>query len=212
MVLAPFYWAVAACFAVAYLLKIDQGSTLSRTLLKGVSVGTLALVTAFEGGPILLILALSFSALGDALLARRGELGIILGMCALAVGSLFLIVLFVNQEGLLGRDSMRMALQILAGVAFVVLLARQWSQLGELRAAAVAYGVLATGVCVFGLGLPPALWPASVGAGSIWASAALVALRPPRTSRSQFWRNSGVWLLYWCGLAATTAGILYPQH
>ncbi|MBI1621446.1 lysoplasmalogenase [Aquamicrobium zhengzhouense] len=87
--------------AFFYLLKQGDAPSWRRTAMKTAAVALLALLAALEGGPVLLVLALAISAVGDAFLAQNGRQRFLLGLGSFLIAHLAYIVLFW-QSGLGG--------------------------------------------------------------------------------------------------------------
>jgi uncharacterized membrane protein YhhN len=183
-------------------------------MLKTMSVAFLALIAFAEGGPLLLVLALGFCAVGDAFLALSAK-WLKAGMAAFAIGHALYIILFVNLGGGLGPDALRLVLQI--GLIRCAFFLYQWlnPELGAMRAPVLGYFVIIFGMAQLALGLPHAHWLATLGALMFLASDALLAgelFRFKPGARLRRWSPYAVWTLYWAGQAAITAGVLYPDR
>src|SRR5690606_40854198 len=85
-----------------YLLKQGDAPSWRRTAMKTAAVALLALLAALEGGPVLLVLALAISAVGDAFLAQNGRQRFLLGLGSFLIAHLAYIVLF--WRSVLGED------------------------------------------------------------------------------------------------------------
>lgn len=215
MDLTPIYWLIAALLAGLYFLRASDPPGLTRTMIKALSVAALALVALLAGGPILLVLALALCAVGDAFLAQAGEKALMAGMAAFGLGHLVYIVLFVNAGGGIGMDAVRIILQMGVLFATVGLGAWLWPDLGAMRTPVTIYMVLVGLMALLSLGMPASLWPATAGALMFLTSDALLAgelFKLPPASATRRWSGPAVWILYWLGQAAITAGFLYPQR
>ncbi len=213
MTLTPIYWLVAAALALLYLPRVGDPPGRTRTMLKTLSVLALAFVALVGGGFILLVIALILCAIGDAFLSRTGEGPLKAGMAAFAAGHLVYIALFLNLGGGVGADPLRIALQ--AGVALAAggLARWLWPSLGVMRMPVAGYVVVVALMTLLALGLPSSLWLVTVGALMFLTSDALLAgemFKLPADSSARRWTTPAVWILYWGGQAAITAGFLYP--
>lgn len=215
MNLTPIYWALAGVLAFIYLLRVGDPPGRTRTMVKTLSVAAPALVALMGGGYILLVLALLCCAAGDAFLAQKTETSLLYGMGAFGLGHLVYIVLFVNQSGGIGVDAVRIVLQ--AGVLLsTAWMARWlWPDLGALRIPVAIYIALVSFAAFLSLGLPNSLWLVTWGALLFFTSDALLAgelFKLPADSPTRKWSGPAVWILYWGGQAAITAGFLYPAR
>lgn len=215
MDLLPIYGALAALLAGLYLVRVTDPPGRTRTMLKTLSVLVLALVALIGGAYLLLVLALVCCAAGDALLSRPGDGALKAGMAAFGAGHLVYIVLFANQGGGVGMDAVRILFQIATLGACVMISRWLWPDLGALRTPVAIYMALVTLTALLALGLPNSLWPVTIGALMLLTSDALLAgelfkLTPDSPTRA--WSSPAIWLLYWGGQAAITAGFLYPHR
>jgi uncharacterized membrane protein YhhN len=165
------------------------------------------------GGFILLVIGLVLCAVGDAFLSRAGEGPLKAGMAAFAAGHLVYIGLFLNLGGGMGADPLRIGLQVAVLLAAGGLARWLWPSLGSMRAPVAGYVVVVASMALLALGLPPSLWLVTVGALMFLTSDALLAgemFKLPAGDAARRWTSPAVWLLYWGGQAAITAGFLYP--
>jgi uncharacterized membrane protein YhhN len=136
-------------------------------------------------------------------------------MAAFGLGHLLYIVLFVNQGGGVGFDGVRIGLQVAVLAATGLLTRWLWPSLGAMRAPVAIYIVLVSVTALVSLGLPDSLWLVTVGALVFMTSDALLSgelFKLPADSPVRRWSAPAVWVLYWVGQAAITAGFLYPQR
>jgi uncharacterized membrane protein YhhN len=215
--LSGIYWIIAAGLAGLYGLRMLNGApNLTRTMVKALSIGMLAVVTLMANGPLILFLALIFSAIGDAFLAmdskdtaKRPFLPA--GMGAFFIAQLLYILLFLNGGGGAGLDVMRLILQgmLIAGAAAIT--AWIWPGLGDLKWPVVAYMGAVTMMALTAVGLPAPLALASLGAVMFLVSDAVLAgelFRLPPDHPARCWTPYAVWGLYWGGQALITAAFL----
>jgi uncharacterized membrane protein YhhN len=79
----PWLWALSVGAALAYgLVFVERPPSASRTLVKCVAVGALAVIAYLEGGSVMLAIALAFCALGDAFLAGDPKRWLPFGLAA----------------------------------------------------------------------------------------------------------------------------------
>lgn len=215
MELTPIYWALATGLAAYYLMRVADPPGRTRTMVKVLSVVALALVALIGDGYLLLVLALALCAVGDGFLAQKGEAPLRCGMLAFGLGHLVYVVLFANQGGGIADSFVRIVLQLAVAGAAVALAAWLWPDLGALRVPVTIYMVLVSLTALLALGLPDSLWLVTIGALLFMTSDALLAgelFKLPEDSPARRWSTPAVWLLYWGGQAAITAGFLYPDR
>lgn len=148
--------AALAC-ALTYLALTARPASLLRSALKTASVALLAVEAAVQSGPLLLILALSLCALGDALLSRETDGTFMAGIGAFAAGHLVYIALFLTHPAgdtdlILGKPGYAWTLVIL-GIVMATLLAQR---AGDLRGPVLAYIPIILGMGITVLALPEA--------------------------------------------------------
>ena len=136
-------------------------------------------------------------------------------MAAFGLGHLVYIVLFINQGGGIGIDAAHIGLQLAILLATAWLARWFWPDLGAMRTPVAIYMVLVALTALLSLGLPDSLWLVTLGALLFMTSDALLAgelfkLAPDSPTRR--WSSPAVWVLYWGGQAAITAGFLYPHR
>jgi uncharacterized membrane protein YhhN len=147
---------IAAAMAISYggWLVWQEPSHL-RTLVKTISIGSLSLLSFRLGGPMLLTVALGFSALGDAFLANKGERNFLFGLGAFLLAHLAYTGLFVASDdfgtGLSFNSHVAVAAVLIAISLLVV--RNLWPHLGVMRIPVVCYvfAILAMGIAATGL-------------------------------------------------------------
>jgi len=70
--------------AVIYASHWDMPPTLARSAAKTLAVAMLAVLAAMQGGPLLLVVALALSAVGDAFLSRDGDKAFLGGLASVS--------------------------------------------------------------------------------------------------------------------------------
>lgn len=147
---------IAAAMAISYgaWLVWQEPSNL-RTLVKTISIGSLSLLSFRLGGPVLLTIALAFSALGDAFLANKGEKNFLFGLGAFLLAHLAYTGLFLSSAEFgsgLSFNYHVAAASVLLLVAGLVL-RNLWPHLGAMRIPVVFYvcAILAMGIAASGL-------------------------------------------------------------
>lgn len=209
------YAGLAAGLAAYYLVRVGDPPGRTRTAVKVLSVLTLALVAFMAGGYMLLVLALVLCAIGDGFLAQKGEAQLQRGMLAFGLGHLVYVVLFANQGGGVAEGWPRLLLQLSVLLGAGAVARWLWPSLGALRTPVAIYMGLVTLTALLAIALPDSLWLVTVGALMFLTSDALLAgelFKLPANSPTRRWSSPTVWLLYWGGQAAITAGFLYPAR
>ncbi|MFY2826151.1 lysoplasmalogenase family protein [Ruegeria sp. MALMAid1280] len=148
------FWLAAIC-ALAYLPLSPRPATALRSLLKTLSVALLAVIALLGAAPLLLVLALSLCALGDALLSRETDSTFMAGIGAFAAGHLAYIALFLthpasDQALIFDRPVIFWSLIILGIVAATLLAPRA----GDLKIPVLAYIPIILGMGITVLALP----------------------------------------------------------
>jgi uncharacterized membrane protein YhhN len=213
MTLTPIYWLAALALALLYLPRVSDPPGRTRTMIKALSVVALAFVALIGGGPLLLVLALLLCAAGDAFLSRPGDGALKAGMLAFAAGHLVYVALFLNSGGGLGVDVVRILIQMAIAFAAAGMAWRLWPSLGAMRGPVAGYVAIVTLMTLLAVGLPPGLWIVSVGAVMFLVSDAILSFElfmPASDAALRRRAAFAVWVLYWGGQAAITAGYLYP--
>jgi uncharacterized membrane protein YhhN len=183
---------ISVTLALLFLLTISfQGLSLNFSLntssvdlfaiFKVGSILLLILFSARSGAPPALIAALSFSAVGDFLLAAR-QLGpldesklFLAGLIAFLGGHLCYIALFFRNLSRHQLPPLRRVSIVLVIAAFLLLLSRLWPSLGSIRLPVLLYAVaLSTMAITAQLSRFPS--SVAVGALSFFASDAMLAI------------------------------------
>lgn len=94
---AVFWFGIIA--AIIYLPFSENPPNWGRSLAKTVPLVALAAAAWIAGGPVLLVLALVLSALGDFALSRAGMRPFIAGLTAFAAAHIFYLILFTTLSG-----------------------------------------------------------------------------------------------------------------
>ncbi|MGB0959832.1 MAG: lysoplasmalogenase family protein [Halocynthiibacter sp.] len=90
---------VAIIIAVLYLKRTRHRTSTARSLRKTLPVLLFALIASLEGGPVALIVALAFAALGDFALSRDGDRAFLIGMAGFAICHIAYIWLLMPMMG-----------------------------------------------------------------------------------------------------------------
>ncbi|MEQ9505043.1 MAG: lysoplasmalogenase [Hyphomonas sp.] len=200
--------ALGAVYGAAFCYR-DRG--LAGLLIKTGSTALLALYAFLEGGPLLLVAALAFSALGDAFLAGKPERWLLPGMGAFFVAHAAYVPLFWS----LGADERTLAVLaaqivlVFGGAAFIRWL-MPWIERG-MRLPVIAYGAVILMMGAAALALPEAYRIVSLGALMFIASDVILSLqlfRKPADEPASVPSSLAVWILYFGGQALIAWGFL----
>jgi uncharacterized membrane protein YhhN len=199
--------------AVIYAFTLGMAPTLARSAAKALAVGMLAVLAALQGGPALLVVALAFSAIGDALLSRDGERALVSGIASNLVAHIVYIALFLRIGGglgAIGAEPLRIAIALAMAVFAIAVLAALMRRVGPaLRIPVVVAGLaaLTMGVCALTTSNPLVIG----GAALLLASDALVAVQTliiAAVSPHRGWVRLAVWVMYYAAQLAITLGVL----
>lgn len=198
--------AISVLGFVTYLFMLNRPTSLIRTTAKTVAVGALAGLALHAGGPMLLVLALALSAIGDAFLAHKGDVAFLGGLGSFLAAHIAYAVLFISSGAGFAEASLPglMAVIVFAMAMGTVMVRKA----GPLRFPVAAY-VLA--IAAMGLGGVTFGGLVLVGAALFMASDALLGAEKFLMSEtSSLWRmtSPAVWLLYYAGQLLITLGLL----
>jgi len=199
--------------AVIYAFTLGMPPGLARSAAKTLAVAMLAVLSALQGGPLLLVAALALSAVGDAFLSRDGEKAFLGGLASFLVAHIAYIALFLRSGGglgLLGTESWRGAIALALAVFVIVMLAALWRRVGPgLRIPIAIYvvAILAMGMAAL---TTNSAWVIG-GAVLFMASDGLLATEKflvAAISPHRAWMRFAVWVLYYAAQLAITLGFL----
>jgi len=199
--------------AVIYAFTLGMPQSLARSAAKTLAVAMLAVLAALQGGPLLLVVALALSAVGDAFLSRDGEKAFLGGLASFLVAHIVYIALFLRSGGglgLLGAESWRGAIALALAVFVVVMLAALWRRVGPgLRIPIACYvvAILAMGMAAL---TTNSAWVIA-GAVLFMASDGLLATEKflvAAISPHRAWMRFAIWGLYYAAQLAITLGFL----
>lgn len=148
--------AAFAAVAAAHLAALPAGAELLEHLTKPALMPLLAAYAYAAGAPRLLVAALLLSCGGDVLLQVGGDTPFLLGMGCFAAAHVAYVTLFVRGGALAPRRRTRTAGAAAGyGVAWAVLIALLWPDLGDLRVPVACYSLLlaSTAVTAAGIGV-----------------------------------------------------------
>jgi len=148
--------------AILYLFATDAAPSLRRTVIKTLAIALLALLAFMQGAPWLLILALAFSAVGDAALSRDGDAAFLGGLASFLAAHIAYIALFLSHGLGWFAPIAFSALLTIIGLLMAITTAGTLNILLRKVPAALRLPVLAYGVAIFAMGL------ASLTTGQPW--------------------------------------------
>lgn len=199
--------------AVIYAFTLGMPPRLARSAAKTLAVAMLAVLAALQGGPLLLVVALALSAVGDAFLSRDGDKAFLGGLASFLVAHIVYIALFLRSGGglaLLGADPWRGAIALALAVFVIVMLAALWRRVGPSLRIPIAVYVVA----ILAMGMS-ALTTSNLlvigGAVLFMASDGLLATEKflvAAISPHRGWMRFAVWALYYVAQLAITLGFL----
>ncbi|WP_149803403.1 lysoplasmalogenase family protein [Mesorhizobium sp. NFR06] len=199
--------------AAIYAFALDMPPKLTRTAAKTLAVAFLAVLAAMQGGPLLLVVALALSAIGDAFLSRDGEKAFLGGLASFLTAHIVFVALFLKTGGgleLLSAQSWRGAIALAMAAFSIVMLAALWRRVGpQLRIPIAVYvaAILAMGLSALTISYP---WVIA-GAVLFMASDGLLAAERfllAAISPHRMWIRYAVWVLYYAAQLAITLGFL----
>jgi uncharacterized membrane protein YhhN len=198
--------AISVLGFVIYLFMLDQPTSLMRTIAKTVAVGSLAGLALHVGGPMLLLVALALSALGDAFLAHEGDVAFLGGLGSFLVAHIAYAVLFVSSgPGLAAAPLPGLLAVIVFAVGMGILMVR--------KAGPLALPVAAYVLAIAGMGLGGVTLGGLVLTGALlfMASDAILGSEKfllPEASPLRRLTSPAVWVLYYAGQILITLGLL----
>jgi uncharacterized membrane protein YhhN len=199
--------------AMIYAFTLDMPQSLARLAVKTLAVALLAVLALLQGGPGLLVAALTLAAIGDALLSRDGEKAFLGALASFLAAHVLYVVLFVRSGGgfgLLPAEPWRPAIAVAMAVFALAILLALWRRVGPaLRLPVGVYiaAILAMGISVLTLN---SLWVIG-GAVLFMASDGLLAAEKflaPAISPHRAWMRHAVWGLYYAAQLGITLGFL----
>jgi uncharacterized membrane protein YhhN len=199
--------------AVIYAFTLGMQPSLARSAVKTLAVAMLGVLALLQGGPVLLVAALAFSAVGDAFLSRDGEKAFLGGLVSFLAAHVAYFALFLRTgggTGLLGAEPWRAAIALAMAVFGLAMLAALWRRVGPGLRLPVSVYVAA----IIAMGLS-ALTTSNLrvigGAIVFMASDGLLAAEKfllPAISPHRVWLRYAVWALYYAAQLAITLGLL----
>ncbi len=200
--------ALGALYGIAFCYR-EKG--VAGLLVKTGSTALLALYAFYEGGPILLVAALAFSALGDAFLAGKAERWLLPGMGAFFLAHALYVALFwqLGEGGSPLPVKLAQGVLVLGGVAFLFWLTPYVDK--PMRNPVIAYTAVILMMGAAALALPEAYRLVSLGALMFIASDVILSLqlfRKPPDQPASIPSSLAVWILYFGGQALIAWGFI----
>ena len=123
--------------AAGYFLRLGSAPSFLRSSFKTMSIAALGVIAVISDAPLLLVLALGFSAVGDLALSREGERAFMIGLGAFLLAHIFYVPLLVSVGE--GFSGWRWA-ALFGAVTYAVVVARWlWPHLGPMRIPVAVY-------------------------------------------------------------------------
>ncbi len=209
----------ASLCALSYLALSARPTSRLRSVIKLASVALLALAVAVAQGPVLLVVALTFCAMGDLALSRDGEGAFMAGIGAFAAGHLAYVALFLTHPlaepaRLIGAPQAWVAIGfVLLGIVMAAILG---PRAGALRGPVLGYVpiILGMGIAVLvlpGQGALRLALPAAIGFVVSDLVLAVDTFLLRRDHPAKAWAPHAVWVTYWgaqAGFVAAFTGLL----
>lgn len=204
---------LSAASALIYLLILGAGSSLLRPAVKTLSVALLAVLAVLQGAPILLVVALALSAVGDWFLSRDGEPAFLAGLGSFLAAHIAYAALFwtiggglADITGDVGRLALAIAMILLA-LAMLVLLMQAVGPGMRLPIVLYICAIVAMGLTA----LSQPAWVVILGAFAFMASDTILAgerFLVAAISPHRAWMRYAVWALYYGAQVLILAGFL----
>lgn len=206
---------VLALLATVYYLLRPEGTSGGRwAILKAIPLAAMTIVAKDAAAPVALVVGLALSALGDFLLAHKGDRAFLAGLAAFLVAHIAYIWLFLGSAG----DSAFIIPAEVWRLAGVVVIAIHAANMVRLLLPAVEKAmrlpVLAYVLAIALMGLSGALHATPhVFAGVVLfivsdTFLATVRFLLPDESRHRKWLSLGVWITYIAGQLLILTGIV----
>lgn len=150
------FWAGLAV-ALMYLPITEAPSSVLRSAVKTVPVALFALAAWLAAAPLLLVLGLGLSALGDLALSRRGEAAFLAGLGAFALAHVAYVALFLGLSGQPLWAGALAAPLLALGLVALTASTELWltPHVGHLKGPVRLYVLVITAMGLAALSLPP---------------------------------------------------------
>ena len=155
-VFATIILSVAVIAGLSYFAILSGPPSHRRAVWKTLPVLLLALYAFLMDAPVLLVLALLLSALGDAFLAYPGERNFMGGLVSFLLAHVAYTVLFlmIGHLGFLLDEPVRLAAAALLVVLAAGLVVLLWRSAGRLAPAVLAYASVIVAMAILSLSVP----------------------------------------------------------
>jgi uncharacterized membrane protein YhhN len=203
----------SALSALIYgLFFCNSAPSAARVILKVGATALLAVWAYTMGAPLLIVVALAFSTLGDGFLGASEERFLLPGMAAFFVAHAAYIPLFWEHTAE-ARALPILAVQIAVTIAGALFLRSlmPWME-KAMRIPVAAYTIIILLMVNAALRLDPALWLAAIGAVAFAASDTILAVELFRLKSDAAIKrvtSRAVWFLYYGGQAAIAWAFLH---
>ncbi|WP_417270268.1 lysoplasmalogenase [Celeribacter sp.] len=165
-------WIVASIAAIAYLWLTGAMTSTRRTVIKATPLLAFAAIAALNGTPVLLVVALVLSAVGDIALSRDGQRAFLVGLVAFAIAHLGYLAVFAPRV----LQWQFAPIIVLAGAGFLTIL-KVIPKRDPLTWPARAYAVIICLMTAAAVSLPVGLRVAALGAVLFLLSDLILAIR-----------------------------------
>lgn len=202
--------------AVVYGVLRGEGSFELQATTKTLAVGSLALLSAWLGGPLWLTVGLALGALGDFLLVLPNNRGFLGGLAAFLLGHLAFVLLFLASGASLDLLTVSPWRSIVALVVVAAILAATFQIVPRARGLRfpVAIYVAVIGAMVLtALALPSLLYFATIGAILFAISDFILAQEEfvlDAAAPQRRWTGPLLWALYYSAQVLIAAAFLFP--
>ena len=210
--MSAFLWSVSGAAALVYwAMSLRDSVSWSRSVIKGLAVGSLVVVALIAGAPWV-ALALALCSLGDVCLSRPGENAFLAGLSAFALGHLAWIVIFIRLFGLdLNAlfSGVRPFALVAMGCLGVYMLFMLLPRAGALKGPVAGYVAIIIAMGLTALSTPSLKLIA--GAVLFMASDTLLGLQTfvlQKGAATERQANVLIWPLYWGAIVVLTLGVL----
>lgn len=210
-VFATIILCVAVVAGLSYFAILPRPPSHRRAVWKTLPVLLLAVYAFLMDAPVLLVLALVLSALGDAFLAYPGEKNFMGGLASFLLAHVAYAVLFlvVGHLGFLAGEPVRLGAVVLLVVLAACLVAYLWRPAGRLAPAVLAYASVIVAMAMLSLGVPALV--VFAGAALFLSSDIVLAIETFRLDESHPLRPAAaiyVWASYFAAQLVLTLSLV----
>ncbi len=210
-VFATIILGVAVVAGLSYFVILPGPPSHRRVVWKTLPVLLLALYAFLMDAPVLLVLALLLSALGDAFLAYPGERNFMGGLASFLLAHVAYSVLFlmIGHLGFLLDEPVRLAAAALLVVLAAGLVVLLWRPAGRLAPAVLAYASVIVAMAILSLSVPAVV--VFAGAALFLSSDIVLAIHTFRMDESHPLRGLAsiyVWASYFAAQLVLTLSLV----